>query len=218
MKVQKNKIETAIIMLFCWAMTIHAQQLEQMYVNMPDRLNPTLTAQNRLELIEYFKAGQKDTVTNRFGNPVQLLMYDSLNYHLKVQNTPVSVFEMKMFQLKGQTVIGLIRTVCSPVCQSAVEFYDTAWSPVDVQFTLPKATEWIDYKKINHQVMDTTWLKNALQPDFITLTFQNNGNAVIAENHTPEFLSESEQKDITPFLHSDKLLFDLVSRKWEWVK
>ena len=69
---------------------VFAQTVEKWYVNMPDGLNPTLSKQNRLELLEYYKAGQGDSVTNRYGNQARLLAYDSISQSIVVKNTIIA--------------------------------------------------------------------------------------------------------------------------------
>jgi len=95
----------------------YSQTIENLYVNMPDFLNPTLSKQNRFELLEYHKAHLSDSTTNRFENQTSLVLMDTVNEHIVVKNTAVSSFDMKLLTLEDSTlVIGIIRTVCAPVC------------------------------------------------------------------------------------------------------
>jgi hypothetical protein len=178
---------------------------------MPDGLNPTLTKQNRLELLEYYKAKQGDTITNRFGNQAHLLFFDSIQSCLIVQNTPTSVFEMKVFNVDSITpAIGIIRTVCSPICQSVVEFYDTAWNSIPMSFTLPKATEWM----IENTLKDRKWVESELKTGFITLTFSRSDPEIIATNNTLEFLSDDDRKQIAPLVSDKPIFYNFNGKIW----
>ena len=53
----KNSLLVICFLIVCFQ-GIMSQSIEKLYVNMPDFLNPTLSKQNRLELLEYHKAGQ----------------------------------------------------------------------------------------------------------------------------------------------------------------
>ena len=182
---------------------------------MPDILNPTLSKQNRLELLEYHKAHQSDSVANRFGNQAHLIIMDTLNQQIVVKNTPSSTFEMKILTLEDSTiVIGIIRTVCAPVCQSSIEFYDTAWNKVPLQFSMPKAIDWINPKNMEIEKNDAVWMKNLLEISFITLTFSIQNQTLIAKNNTLEFLNEAERKLIQPYLVDKTISYELVDRKW----
>jgi hypothetical protein len=192
-----------------------SQTIEDWYVNMPDILNPTLSRQNRLELIEYHKAHQSDSVTNRFGNQTHLLTLDSLNNRIVVKNTLSSIFEMKIFQLEdSSTVIGVIRTVCAPVCLSNVEFYDTAWNLIPLQFTMPKAIEWVDEKNVSVDKVDGQWLKNTMEVSFVSLGFSDKDQLIVAKNNTLDFLSEADRKIVSPFVIDKPILFKIKGRVW----
>jgi len=193
-----------------------SQSIEKLYVNMPDILNPTLTKQNRLELLEYHKAGQGDSVVNRFGHPARLMTFDILNRQILVKNTPSSAFEMKILtSADSAATIGIIRTVCAPVCLSSVEFYDTAWNPVPVQFTMPKAIEWLDIKSIPADKIDLQWAKNLMDVGFISLRFSAKDQLLVARNNTLEFLSEEDRKVIAPYVKDIAISFELKGRTWQ---
>jgi hypothetical protein len=192
-----------------------SQTIEDRYVNMPDILNPTLSRRNRLELIEYHKAHQSDSVANRFGNQAHLLTLDSLNDRIVVKNTLSSIFEMKILQLEdSSTVIGVIRTVCAPVCLSNVEFYDTAWNMIPLQFAMPKAVAWLDEKSISVDKIDVQWLRNTLEVGFVSLSFSDKNQLVVARNNTLDFLSEADRKIVSPFVFDKPMLFKLQGRVW----
>jgi len=192
-----------------------SQRIEDWYVNMPDILNPTLSRQNRLELLEYHKVHQSDSIANRLGNFAHLLTLDSLNNRIVVKNTPSSVFEMKAFNLDDNTTaIGIIRTVCAPVCLSNIQFYDTAWNQIPIQFTVPKAIEWVNKNNIPTDKVDIQWLKNSLSISFTSLSFSEEGQSIVVKNNTLDFLSETDRKIIAPYITTKPISFKLKGRTW----
>lgn len=192
-----------------------AQNIEKWYVNMPDGLNPTLTKQNRLELLEYSKANQGDSVKNRFGNQAHLLFFDSIQQSLVVKNTLSSTFEMRVFNLEdGLKSIGIIRTICGPVCQSTIEFYDTSWTPVPIRFNMPKATQWINKDSAQVGSIDHKWVKNMLETSFISLSFGRSDQTIVAKNNSLEMLSEIDRKIIEPIMVDRSITFRLKGRTW----
>jgi len=206
-------------LLFCsliWiSQNLSAQTIEKYYVNMPDGLNPTLSKQNRLELLEYHKAGQGDSITNRFGNKSFLLSMDTINQLVVVKSTASSTLEMKVLNLSDNTPsIGIIRTVCGPICQSMVEFYDTAWLAIPIQFNMPKATDWLDDTNSIPENVDRQWVLNILENSFISLSFQPASGMIIAKNNSLEFIGEVDRKLIEPLMKDKPLLFLLEGRKW----
>lgn len=213
-----RRIMNNSILLCCMLLFTHniiAQTVEKWYVNMPDGLNPTLSKQNRLELLEYYKAGQGDSVINRYGNQARLVAFDSINQSLVVKNTPNSIFEMKMFNLVDSTkVIGIISTVCAPICQSSIQFYDTAWNSIPIQLTMPKAIEWLNMDSLENKNVDKKWVGNLLENSFITLTFDAVNNTLVAKNNSMEFMSEIDRKLILPFMNDKPFVYQLKGRIW----
>ncbi|MEI7502761.1 MAG: DUF3256 family protein [Paludibacter sp.] len=194
---------------------LSAQTVDKYYVNMPDEQNPTLSKQNRLELIEYHKAGKGDSIANRFGNQAILLSLDTLNNRLAVKNTPSSTFEMKMLSMNDSIqTIGIIRTVCGSICQSSVEFYDTVWHQIPLQFTMPKAVNWLNEVSLSTASVDQQWVRNVLGTSFVSLSFDTTKQQITAKNNSLEFLSESDRKIISPFVIDKLLNYKLVGRTW----
>ena len=205
-----------ICCLFLFGQGVMSQTVEKLYVDMPDVLNPSLTKQNRLELLEYHKAGQGDSVVNRFGNQSLLLNLDTLNQHILVKNTPSSTFEMKILTLEDSTkIIGIIRTVCAPVCLSSVEFYDSAWNTIPVQFDMPKAIEWLDIKSIPSDKIDIQWARNLMGVGFVSLQFSDKSLLIVAKNNTLDFLSDEDRKVIAPYVLDKTIMFGLKDKVWQ---
>ena len=210
---RKNNL--LIIICLIIAQSLFSQTIEDCYVDMPDILNPTLSRQNRLELVGYHKAKQSDSVVNRFGNQAYLVSLDSLGKRIVVKNSSSSRFEMKVLLLdENVKVISIIRTICAPVCLSSVEFYDTAWNAIPVQFTMPKAIDWVNESALPKDQVDVQWIKNNLDIGFVSLTFTNQGQMIQATNNTLDFFSEADRKLISPFMNNSPILFKLSGRVW----
>jgi hypothetical protein len=212
-QIKNNSILLCCVLLF--TQSIFAQTVEKWFVNMPDGLNPTLSKQNRLELLEYYKAGQGDSVTNRYGNQARLVVFDSINQCVVVKNTSSTTFEMKMFNFEASsTVIGLISTVCAPVCQSYIQFYDTAWNSIPIQFAMPKAIEWMNKDSLENKNLDKQWVGNVLENSFITLTFNAANNTIIAQNNSLKFMTEIDRKLFQPLMNEKPFVYKLNGRTW----
>jgi len=203
-------------LLLLLAVGLSSQNIGKYYVNMPDKLDPTMTSKIRLEIVEYHKAGLTDTIHNRFGNQANLQILDSLNNYIVVKSTQNSSLEMKLLKLDdGTDVIGVIHSVCAPICQSVVEFYDIAWVRIPVQFSMPKAVQWIDSTKLAAATeLDKTWVASVLTDSFISLHFDAANPWLVASNNSAEFLSDDDRKVILPLLNTSSIVFQLEGRKW----
>ena len=195
---------------------IAAQNIEKLYVGMPDALNPTLSKQNRLELIEYYKSGHGDSIANRFGKSAHLQTLDSLSSFVQVKNTPSSTFTMKVLRLDdNRPVLGIIRTVCAPVCQSVIEFYDTTWKSIPLQFVIPKAIEWVNKIKVDSADLDLRWVESVLQNSFVSLSFDSVKRVIVAKNNSVDFMSDEDRKLIAPLLVDKPIRFELLNNIWQ---
>jgi len=214
-RLPKNNRVLLMCLLFISVSTM-AQTVEKWYVNMPDILNPTLSKQNRMELLEYHKAGQGDSIANIFKHQAYLLKFDTLNQQILVKNTPSSTFEMKIFNQEDSTfIIGIIRTVCAPVCMSTIEFYDSAWNSIPVQFNMPSATEWVDFNKIPAEKIDLQWVRSLMGMSFVSLSFSDKDQFVLAKNNTLDYISEEDRKVIAPYISDKSITFKLKERTWQ---
>jgi hypothetical protein len=182
---------------------------------MPDVLNPVMSQKNRIELLEYHKAGQSDTVDNKFGNPAILQVFDTLNNRIVVRNTVSSTFEMKVLKLENmKPVLGCINTVCGSICQSDIAFYDTAWNCISLQFTMPKAIEWLNEEKLEKSDLDKVWVRNLLENSFVSLSFHSVSSQIIARNNSMDFLSEKDKKLLLPVLKNAIFTYHLSNGSW----
>lgn len=214
MKQLLNK-KLLLLFLLLLGVALHSQNIENIYIHMPDRLNPTTTAKIRMEMLEYHKAGQGDTIQNRFGGKTILQVFDTLNSRIVVKNTATSTFEMKLMKIEDNLAIGVIRSVCGSICQSLTEFYDTAWTKIPVQFTMPKAIEWLDKNKLDSVVgLDKDWVQKALENNFVSLRFDAATTSIIATNNSADFLSEADRKIIQPLLRNNEIVYQLEGRRW----
>jgi len=167
-------------------------------------------------MLEYHKAGQGDSIQNVFGNLAYLLTFDTLNNFIAVKNTKSSTFEMKLMKNEqGMPFIGIIRSVCAPICQSSIEFYDTAWNKIPLQFIMPKAIQWVNKEKLAASTdLDKTWVEKALENTFVSLQFDAKNQFIIATNNSVEFLSVEDRKVISPLLNEQPITFQLRDRAW----
>lgn len=196
--------------------TISAQNIGTAFLNMPENYIPTLTKQQRIELLEYSKVNRNDSVKNRFGNFSSVQTYDSINHHLIVKTTPISYVELKLLAIKDTDyVIGVIRTIKSPVSLSDIKFYDRNWQTVSLHFQMPKATDWLKPDSLNRENIDKKWVSQLLESSFISLNFSKTGSAIEAKNNSLDFLSIEDKEIISPLVDDKKLIFELQNNEWK---
>lgn len=189
-----NKILFTLLIGLTISFTAHSQKnIGDYFVDMPLYLIPTLESSYRLELVENYQTSGKDTVQNMFSTTVRLLSLDTINQHIKVQTTDNSRFEMQLFKQKNDTLIGIINTVCAPICSSYIKFFDTEWKEVKVDFPKYNNKSW--YK---HSISDEAKknIDKLVKVSFIELNFNPENQEVEVKNNTLEYLNESDKAQI----------------------
>lgn len=210
-----QQITILILLWLCLQQSASSQIIDTYYINMPDALNPTLSKQNRMELMEYFKARKGDSITNRYGNQARIVCRDTLQQRLVIQNTANSTFEMMVIKKsETSTIIGFIRTICGPICSSAIRFYDTNWNPIPLQFKMPKTSEWLNTDSLTVSSLDKKWVENTINNSFITLSFSSEKQKIEAQNNILDFLSDADRKVIAPLLINKRFSYRLTEKNW----
>ena len=196
---------------------LYAQRIEHFYTQMPDVLNPVMSRLQRIELLENFKAGTSDSIQNRFGTQTRMRKFDAENNHIVLQNTEISTFEMKLIPLRNDTIIGIIRTVCSPICRSSIEFFSLQWQPrTDITFTFPQAQDWINEERLNESALNARHTRYALQTSFISLAFNAETSEIRATNNSLQFLDQAQQELLAPIMNDAVFIYRLGdNRQWE---
>lgn len=222
------KVLSVIAILLFAIQSPQSRNIEHFFITMPNIVNPILTQQQRFELLEFFKADMGDSITNRFGTQTRILVLDTLNNHILVQNTDISTFEMLTVISETDTIISIIRTVCAPICQSNIEFFDTRWEKrSDITFTFPEAVDWINAEKLENSSLSFANVRNALNTSFISLSFfipspyhKSQIYEINATNNSLEFLDEKERKLLAPLMNDGVLIYGYLypSNSGQWMK
>ena len=188
------------ILVCIFAFGVKAQEMDALFVSMPDQNIPQLENAWRKDLIDLYKSGKEARLKNTMNGFSSL---DSLTSdYLFLQVTERSAVEMKLLPLVNNTkVICMIRTVNGPVADSRIEFFTTDWQPLAVSdlFT-PVDPDWFikeDTDKNSNAFqdavsrLDMNLIRYNLSPDNLTLT---------ATYTTPLYLSKEDRKMVTPFI------------------
>ncbi|MDR0371162.1 MAG: DUF3256 family protein [Prevotellaceae bacterium] len=192
-----------------------AQSIEDVYITMPDRINPLLTQTQRVELLKYHKLEQGDSVINQYGTGTVLLELDTVNRYINIRNTDVSQIEIQLFPYKKEYVIGLIHTFCGNICHSTIRFFNRQWEEITVHFPHPHAKDWIDADKFDDEAIDMyNFVNNLVDIDFIEMHFRPAEKQIIAENNTPDFLSKKDKEFLQPFLKQQPFIYHYDGVKW----
>ena len=188
------------ILICAFALGVKAQEMDALFISMPDQNIPQLENAWRKDLVDLYKSGKDATLKNTMNGSSSLKKLTS--DYLLLQATERSSIEMKLLPLVNNTnVICMIRTVNGPVADSRIEFYTTDWQPLAVSdlFT-PVDADWFikdDTDKNSNAFQDAA---SRLDMDLIQYTLSPDNLTLTATYTTPLYLSREDRKAVIPFI------------------
>ena len=191
---------SALLMLISFS--VQPKDIADYFIDMPSYLMPTFESSYRVELLENHLESGRDSLENRFGTKVVLLELDTINQHIVLQSTSSSRFEMQIIENQNDTLIGIINTVCAPVCSSYIKFYDTEWTEVKVDFPKYNNKSW---EKYSISAEDKKTIENLVKVSFVELLFNPKEKVVEVKNNSPENLSEEDRTTVSGLLSESNL-------------
>ena len=215
-----NNINITKILLLVFLCTIsfsaNAQKVGELFLSMPDKILPTLSKQQRFEMLEYSKLNRRDSVRNKFNEYVSIQHYDSINQLITFNTTKNNLTETKIFEMEnGSAVVAVINTVLQPVRLSTIQFYNTTnWQPMLLFTDIPTAKQWLISENTENADIDLDWLNKHLGNSYLSFTFSKEKPAIEVENHLVDFLSIEDKKIIANLLSNKPLIYKLSHKQF----
>lgn len=117
--------KTLIIICFltCW-LCVSAQNLREVWIEMPDSVLPYLSKSQRTELADYVDMKADPAVLNAFGDSVRIERMT--NNYLLVKASKVTRLEIKLLD---NNTLALVQTWMAPVAESKLSLFNLQWQP-----------------------------------------------------------------------------------------
>ena len=196
------------IALLLLTFTIQAQDLNSLFIAMPDTLSPLLTTVNRQDFGDFLQSGMKAQVKNRFLQTSEMMKLT--DDYLELQLTSVSRLEMRLLGVDDSTrVICVAKTYQGPVSDTELTFYSTEWEklPTMQYIQLPQkddffiktvAEEKRDSLELLKKQADMYLVKAQLAEKEETLTFTYT---------VPDYMEKESAAALRKFLLQDPLVY-----------
>lgn len=194
----KQLFLTILLCACTWG--VKAQEMDAIFVAMPDQYIPQLENAWRKDLIDLYNSGKEAKLKNTMNgfSSLQKLTSD----YLLLQVTERSNVEMKLLPLVNNTnVVCVVTTVYGPVPDSQVEFYTTGWEPLDAaDLYTPVSADW--FIKEDADKNSTAFIANTsrLDMDLQKLSLSPDNKTLTVEYTTPQYLSKEDSKRVAPYL------------------
>ena len=212
MKAKLKKIICFSFVILLAGFNLQAQNVIKYFTDMPGYLLPSMESSHKLELIENYQKTGKDTLENLFGGKVRLLELDTATQHISISTTSVSRFEMKLFQRPDKSsFIAIINTVCGPVCSSYIQFFDSEWKEIRMDFPELTNQHWM---KNEEEIVDGVKIENLFQSTFIEFHFNSMMNGVVARNNSIEMFDTEKKEKLMPYFRKENMLILFENNTW----
>jgi len=202
----KSKFIFTVFFLFAALRFVHGQTVAELFVKLPDSAFLPLTTSDRLDLIDLYKAGGKATVKNRFDDSCSILRMTDDYLQIQSGKSTMELFLLPM--INDSKIIGLIQTVCAPVCDSHLEFYTTGWKKLTTSFFITFANKY-NFLKEGVQTEDKE-VKNALVSldiSLMQLHYDPDKRELQQTYTTPDYLSKPDRAKVKPYLKETPVQF-----------
>lgn len=203
-----------IIALISTTLLLSAQELQSIFLSMPENLILGLEATERDKLTANTNDTTQISVIRSKGANIKRLAISP--DFISLQTSEAGTIQIKLLPLINESkIICVVRTVCGKICDSQLQFYTTKWIPIE-QNLFPKIDkDWfikVDADR-NSENFKNAYAALNMNPTKIELS-PNSTNIKIFYD-IKNYLPEEDYKILQPFLTEEpKILeWDKVSYK-----
>lgn len=179
---------------------------DSVFLQIPNKIIPTINRNARFELAEYFKAGKTDSIKNSFGTFVSLEKYDTATCHIRIKTSPVSRLEIKRIQRESTNLFVVINTILKPVMASNIAFYNTNWDEITVPLEYPSPLSWINTEALIQKGYTTEYLNKITTKNNFVFSIDAQNRLAITPNFKYLLTTETEQSMNPYILHETKYI------------
>lgn len=213
---RKKKMKQILTILILWicTMSVSAQEMKTIFVNLPDSIEPLLTKVNKEDCVDFLDSGMKAVVKNRFDRSAELKVLTS--DYLQMQLSDVSTLELKLLPLKDSVrVICMVKTVCASACDSDIRFFDTKWNELDASDFLKYPVEDVFYLPSDSLTDDVQELRAKADICLMKATLSADDTSLTWEYTTPLTLYKDDREKLIPLLRKEPLTMQWVEGRFE---
>lgn len=193
-------------------LSANAQNINSVFISMPDSLSPLLTKVNRQDFADFLSSGMKAVVKNRFDGKSEMLKLT--DDYLKLQITESSSEEMKLLPLNDSVnVVCVVRTFSGPANDSQISFYSTDWKGLSLDdfISLPKHEDFYQQSTDSQNTVS----KNDFTKEMFIMEAELSDvdNSIVFRCNTLEAIGKENAELMKPYM-IDSLKFDWKGGKY----
>ncbi len=176
-----------------------AQTMRELFIAMPDSIEPLLSKNNRMDMIDFMDNHMEARVTNRLDG--QSVMDTLTADYVKVSLTGNAVMEIKLYEKGKDKVLLMVHTVGGPVKGSELLFFTPEWKPLRAQLKLPsfRAYEVIPRESLTAEQIEL--LDGLADMELVEMTLSPS-NSLLTLTPSIGILSKEDQEKVKPLVKS----------------
>jgi hypothetical protein len=156
-----------------------AQTIKEIFISLPEVALLPLSTNDRMDLIDLYTEGREASIQNSFGDTVILNRLEESYLSIQSGNATTEIFFLTL--VNESKIIGLIQTVCAPICDSRLEFYSLKWKKLNPDlFTSPVGRSWFVEEEPDFLVLDIALMKFHYDPEKQHLSQMYNTSACVS--------------------------------------
>lgn len=204
-----------IIGMLLGVLSLHAQDMKTLFIAMPDSVTPLLTKVNREDFADFLASNMKAEVKNRFGKPSELKKLT--DDYLFLQTTERSSMEMKLLPVNDSVkVICVVNTVCGPVCDSKVRFYDTQWRELASGDFIQLPSVDAFYLRVDTMVDEACRVvREKADMELIKATLSADKPAITFTYTTPDYVGKEDREKLAAFIKKEPVIYEWKEGKFQ---
>ena len=180
------------------SLSVNAQDINSVFISMPDSLSPLLTKVNRQDFADFLSSGMKAVVKNRFEGKSEMLKLTDT--YLKLKTTSSSSEEMKLLPLNDSVnVVCVVKTYAGPAEDSSVSFYSTDWKKLPLRnfISLPEHEDF--YKPSADSISVVTKEDFASDMYMMRAELSDKDNTIVFKCTSAETMGKESAEQVKPY-------------------
>ena len=181
----------------------NAQSMDEILANMPDDIIPMLSQDNRTMLLVDSASRVVPTMLG------EIEKVESGNDFIELRTSATGTTQIKkLLKNDSSFIIGVIKTVCAPACDSNIRFYDSDWEEIEQSEILPKINRYQFFSDLSADQYDKVFY--SLPDLYPVMASFNKSSELVLKLDLDNYLSKAQLKEINEVHSIRELTF-----KWD---
>jgi len=187
--------------------SVSAQDIETVLLNMPDGIIAGLETTHREQLLLNPQDTASITVSRgELGTAKRKAISSD---YIEIQTSEIGTTQIKLLPLINDSkIICVVKTVCAKVCDSQMQFYTTSWMPIPQKELFPeKNKEWFFKKNIDRNDQDFQNAYASVDMSPMKIRLSPNDTSLIVYYELEKYLSVEDYKKIESYIAKEPKVF-----------